>query len=236
MNLKTAAIIASFGAAAYIAPAPEARAVDPGFYIGGYYGWLQRDANKSDEIATFASDAALIYESFEYQPLSINPRRSFKNRSFGIIGGYRWTPNFAVEAAWLDLSKLKFRSEDEVIDLVADPPQQGLAEVRYSFEMSAFAFSALGVLPLTYEWELFGRAGFTITNTRWRARLLTFNSGVATGDDKDDIDFIAGAGMSYTFLDVYTLRAEYSRIFNAGHKDLLQNDVDLILLGILVSF
>jgi hypothetical protein len=57
------------------------------------------------------------------------------------------------------------------------------------------------------------------------------------GDSKSNADLLAGLGISYTFLDVYTLRGEIQRVFDAGNEDFVEkSDIDLLSIGILVSF
>lgn len=51
------------------------------------------------------------------------------------------------------------------------------------------------------------------------------------------MNLLIGAGLSYTFLDVYTLRAEWQRVFAAGSNSLgSRSDIDLFSIGFVVSF
>jgi hypothetical protein len=52
----------------------------------------------------------------------------------------------------------------------------------------------------------------------------------------NDVDFFAGIGTSFNFLEIYDLRLEYQRIVDAGDKNTDEADADVITLGITVVF
>jgi opacity protein-like surface antigen len=233
MASKAAIIFASLAATAYLAAAPSAEAMDPGFYVGGFYGSLERSNSKSKDTARLAEISRDLYADLAFDTVSQSPSLSFDDESFGFLGGYRWTPNLAFELGYVQLGKLKYRSEDVLADLLETPPLVGTVSSRFTSKVTAFTISALGIWPLTYEWEVFGRAGIAFTGTKARIRI----EDSSFGESDDSIEFVAGAGLSYTFLDVYTVRAEWQRVFDAGKNSLgSAADVDLLSVGFVVSF
>lgn len=238
MNSNAAFSFAALAASAYLSYSPTVQAMDQGFYVGGYYGALERDVNKAEDAALLGSISNAVYEFGAFDPVSTVASLSVDDKSWGFFAGYRWTPNLALELGYLQLGEVTYRSNDQVLDVLVSPPVLYPAESRTRSELSALTFSVLGIWPLTYEWEVFGRAGISLTETEWhtRADVESFSPG-RFSDSKSNADLLAGAGISYTFLDVYTLRAEVQRVFDAGNKDFIrQSDIDLVSLGISVSF
>ncbi|MET0656754.1 MAG: outer membrane beta-barrel protein [Steroidobacteraceae bacterium] len=238
MNSNAAFISASLAALAYLSCASAVQATDQGFYVGGYYGALERDVSKADDAVLLGSISNAVYQFGGFDPVSTDARLSVDDKSWGFFAGYRWTPNLALELGYLQLGEVTYRSNDQVLDVLVAPPVLYPAESRTRSELSALTFSVLGIWPLTYQWELFGRAGISLTETEWRthADIEGFSPG-RFGDSKSNADLLAGVGISYTFLDVYTVRAEAQRVFDAGNEDFVrESDIDLVSLGISVSF
>lgn len=238
MKSNAAIIIAFLGAAAHLSCAPAAQGMDQGFYVGGYYGALERDANKAADAAVLGSISDAVYRAGAFEPVSTDFRLSVDDKSWGFFAGYRWLPTLALELGYLQLGEVKYQSDDVVLDTVVSPVVAYPATSRTTAELSALTLSALGIWPLTYQWEIFGRAGISFTETQWRTRadVETFGSG-RFGDSKSHADWLLGAGISYTFLDVYTLRGEFQRVFDAGDDDFVRSsDIDLVSLGFSVAF
>ena len=47
---------------------------------------------------------------------------------------------------------------------------------------------------------------------------------------------LAGAGVGFTFAEIYTLRGEYQRVFDAGDDTVGEGDQDLVTVGVTVKF
>lgn len=233
MSSKAAATLALLAASAGAGFAPTVRAMDRGFYVGGYYGSVSRSTSKEKDIDRLSSITRDLYADYDYSTVSQSPRLRLDDDSFGFLGGFRWTPNLALEAAYMDLGTLEYRSEDVLIYLPQDPPPSGTVNTRFNSELTAFAISALGIWPLTYEWEIYGRVGFALTGIEGKIRV----EDTSFSDSDDSVNLLIGAGLSYTFLDVYTLRAEWQRVFAAGSNSLgSRSDIDLFSIGFVVSF
>jgi OOP family OmpA-OmpF porin len=238
MKSNTAVIFAALGSVLCLTCAPAARAIDPGFYVGAYYGSLSREASKAEDAAVLGSISDGAYRFFDFEPVATEFSLDVDDTSWGFFGGYRWTPNLALEIGYLQLGEVKYGSNDQILDVRESPPVPYQASTRTTAKLSALTLSALGVWPLTYEWEIFGRAGISFTETKWRTRLNVEGLGSDRfGDSKSNASLLAGVGMSYTFLDVYTVRGEYQRVFDAGNDDFVrESDIDLVSIGIAVSF
>lgn len=237
MKSNAAIIIASLGASAYLSCAPTARAMDPGFYVGGYYGSLERDRNKDEDLAFMAAVSQGVWGDYAFQPVTFDPHLKVHDESWGFLAGYRWSPNFGLELGYLQLGELKYNSDDQLLDLLETPAVPVSGHSRFKTDLSAITISALGIWPLSYEWELFGRAGLALTSSEGRVRIEALGGSATRHNSKQSADLLAGVGISYTFLDVYTLRGEIQRVFDAGNDDIApETDVDLLSLSFVVSF
>jgi hypothetical protein len=102
---------------------------------------------------------------------------------------------------------------------------------------SGISLSALGILPLSYRWEVYARAGLLISNNT-ESVFITDNVGSESlRASKSGADLLAGVGVSFSIVEIYQLRLELGRVFDAGEDDTLDEaDVDMATLNIAVSF
>ncbi|MBN1006917.1 outer membrane beta-barrel protein [Amphritea pacifica] len=128
------------------------------------------------------------------------------DQGYKIFGGYRYNDYFAVEAFYADFGDLELSN----------------GAVTVSEETSGYGLSAVGLLPVTENIDLFAKAGVM----RWSID-ATSNIGGTAGNDGNDITF--GVGAEYT-LDVVTVRAEMER-FEIG-----DSSMDLVSVGLALNF
>ena len=114
----------------------------------------------------------------------------------------------------------------------------------YRRPISGFNFAAIGTLPLTHEWELFARGGVLfstnkirlVVNATGQQFLPAPGSFTASGSD-DTQETFAAVGISRRFFEIYDLRLEYQRVFDAGTPDAGgEGDLDVAMLGLNVTF
>ncbi len=217
-------------AAACLLIASSAGAAERGFYVGGLYG----EADKNLEQAPFANTALSIYEGFEFSPQQIDSDFDTGDSAYSIFAGYRWLKNLAFEAGFMDLGSVVYSDEASGIDLVDD--SAGTWSQRIASSTSGFSLSALGILPLSYRTEVFVRGGVLISNGELSFRISDGIGSLSQRGSESDLDFLAGAGLGFTFMEIYTLRLEYQRVFDAGKASTGEADVDLYALGVSVMF
>lgn len=124
-----------------------------------------------------------------------------------LFGGYKFTPNFAAEAAWVDLGEVS-----------ASGPG-GSATV----EADGFQVAALGMFPINPQISLFGKLGAFM----WDANVTT-SAGFTVGDDGTDI--MLGFGGMWNITQRIGLRAEWERF------DVDSEDVDFLSVGVQFNF
>lgn len=231
MNRNRTALLALAGAAALASPT-LASAAELGFYIGGIYGQNSGGAALLDDL-TLA-----LYRDLDYTP-DVRSGRTDENKTvWGFFGGYRLFQNLAFEGGYMNISKDVLRETSSgTFDDTTNGPEPETWSTSIGVQSKGFAISALGVLPVTYNLELYARGGVLFgSNTLSLYAINQTGFGGADQVTESSTDFLAGVGVSYTLAEVYALRAEFQRIFDAGAKEYGEADVDLMTVGITVKF
>lgn len=225
------------GALSWI-PAPAA---ELGFYVGGAYGPASKDIDK----AAFDDFLLSINAAFGYVPTSTDSTFDNENPGYSFVGGYRLFSWLAVEGGYMDLGKQHYRAnmQGNFLPIEAgDPLFPSPLTVTTNTKSGGFSLSALGILPLSYRWEVYGRAGVLFASNELSLYATTGTGRPAkpkfTGSSTG---LLAGAGATFTFAEIYGLRAEYQRVFDVGDVTVAGAtiggaDTDLITLGVTVKF
>jgi hypothetical protein len=226
--------------------AQAAAAAETGFYVGGFYG----TADKDDGIGIYNSFTSFVQQQFGYVPLAQQtPTLDTKTQSYGFVGGYRLFQHFAIEGGYMQLGSVKYRfrgngvypppAQDPTLPLnpalpTTDTPTDLLVNVDN--EIGGIAVSALGILPISYRWELYGRAGVMFSTHNFKYYINDVVGPLKDQFSESSTDLLAGVGASFMLAEVYTIRAEFIRVFDAGNKDNGQADVDVLNVGVTVKF
>jgi OmpA-OmpF porin, OOP family len=199
-QMKTIRIIAAslLLAGAWIASAPAAAQAYLAFGIG-----------QSD------------YDIGNVIPDLINSSDSFdgKDTGFKIFGGYRFNPYFALEVAYVDLGKATYSGT--FVHPVFGPQ----TVTGGSLETWGVNASAVGILPLSPSFELFGKIGLF----GWESKARDTTGGVPFSGEADDADVSFGAGMALNVTRNVSIRVEWER-FRAV------DNIDLLSLGLAFKF
>jgi OOP family OmpA-OmpF porin len=211
---------------------PTAQAAQPGFYVGGFYGQSDKDSDIQD-YRTYA--ATRIYPSSVVQLTveSLTDSLDTKDSTFGFLAGYRLNTHFAVEGGYIDLGRVSYRAQarGNITGIPTD------ATLNFDSETAGLTLSALGIWPLSYRWEVYGRAGALFSSNDFSIYYIDVEQEPKRDRFADnDIDFFAGIGTSFNFLEIYDVRLEFQRIIDAGDKNTDEADANVISLGITVVF
>lgn len=229
MNHKRVLPAASLVAAlATVASIPSAQAGQIGFYIGGQYGQTEKDT----VVADFDAFAAQIYDNFGFTVVTGQSSMDDSFNGYGFYGGYRFTPHLAVEGGYFNLGSFKYRSR--VNGTIGGLPSAGA--FNYDGETSGITVAALGVWPMSYRWEIYGRAGALFASNTASVYYADVQGPARTEFSENSVDLLAGIGTSFNFLEIYDLRLEYQRVFDAGDEAIGEGDADTISIGISVVF
>lgn len=215
------------------APAGSASAAELGFYVGGQYGQSSKDDTGALDALTGA-----VYDELRFVPDVRAGRVDRDDTTWGFLGGYRLLENLAFEGGYMSLSKdvLRESSSGTYFDPDAGPTAESWT-MSVGTRTKGFALSALGVLPITYNWEVYARGGVLFgSNTESIFGVNQNGYPIGAQLSESSTDFLAGVGASYTLAEVYQLRAEFQRIFDAGASEFGEADLDLMTIGVTVKF
>jgi OOP family OmpA-OmpF porin len=180
-------IAALIGAAfAFCAPAAVAQGMqDRGWYLGGHLG--QADVDGLDEDDT----------------------------SWKIVGGYKFSRNFAAEVGYIDFGKTRISLGSEFLELKAN----------------AMELVGVGSLPVADRFSVYGKLG--VFRGEAKARFNLPSLGLGSGTEKDsNTDLTFGFGASYDATRNIAVRGEWQRYQDVGDA----TDIDVLSLGVLFRF
>jgi OOP family OmpA-OmpF porin len=171
----------------------------------------------------FSAGQADVDESMAI-PALVDPggRVDGKDGAFKLFGGYQFNPNFALEAALVDLGDVSYSGF-----FTGNPPLTVSGPVAGGrIQNSGLNLSAVGVVPLGQRFVLFGKVGMFL----WYSEATDVTGGVATYSEDDGADLSVGLGASVAIGQKVSLRAEWERF------DMSNVDVDLVTLGFAYRF
>jgi len=207
----------------------SARAAQLGIYAGISYAMVEKDSNR----AAFENEALRVYDAFGFTPTSTSASLDSKDSSYGFVVGWRLTEHIALEGGYLDLGDVVYK--DRSAGVFANTVQNWGQNIETS--TSGIALSALAIVPLSYRWEVFARGGALISNSEESVFITDGNQSQKLRANQSGFDLFAGAGVSFSLAEIYNVRLEYGRVFDAGDSDLVDEaDVDMITLNVTVSF
>ena len=142
-----------------------------------------------------------------------------KDTAWKLFGGYLFYPNLGLEVAYVNLGEVTYSGDFF-----------GAAVSGGKVETSGFNVAAIGVLPLTESFAVFGKFGFFA----WEVEASDTTAGIgAFTAQADGTNASFGLGLSYNFTPNLGVRAEWER-FRVELFD--QADADLISIGLLWRF
>jgi len=204
-----------------------AGAAELGVYAGVSYASVDNKAEQAD----FDAVSLGILDSQGFVPDSGTIDFDHEGPGYSFVVGYRLFPWLSVEGGYMDLGKVRHF-------ISADGDQGGPAHAELSTvtKSSGIAVSALGILPLSYRWEIYGRAGALFATNRLNLFLTDALGQAAAEFSSSKTNLLAGAGISMSIADVYGLRLEYQRIFEVESEQVSKGDVDFLSIGVTVQF
>jgi hypothetical protein len=228
IDMRTAAIIA-FTACVW-SVAGTARAAEFGIYAGVHYAQGERDADEAE----FAAATRFIYETNDFTPLDSTTSFDAEDSGYGFVVGYRLLENLAFEGGYLDLGDVSHRDRSAGLFDGTLPENWGQ---NIDSRTSGIALSALGILPIGYRAEIYARGGILLASNRADIFITDGVSSANLRVTNSGVDMLAGIGASLRFAEIYGVRLEYQRIFDAGDDETLgEADADVLTLGVTVSF
>jgi OmpA-OmpF porin, OOP family len=133
-------------------------------------------------------------------PSSCTLSKKDTDSAFRIFGGFRVTPNFAVEAGYVDLG----RSHVDIASPVV---------ATADFKVSGLDISAIGSMPFGSNFGGMARAGLFL----WKTIPSVSSGGVTVSDRDTGVSATLGLGLTYDFSRQFGGRLEWQRFFEVGN-------------------
>ena len=211
-----------------------ASAADSAFYVGALVGSSNVDLSTADWDAT----ALELFTGSGGTLTSSSLDKS--DTAFGAVFGYQFMPNFAVEAYYLDLGKVKADATGTILIAATTTP----ATVHGEFKTNGPAFALVGLLPFSQGWEADARAGIYYGDTKIElSGTASGTAGTATlgpiSDSQSRSSFMGGVGAGYSFNENVALRFDYLYFDSVGIKRSGIDDtanINAFSLGVRYSF
>ena len=211
--------------------AGTARAAQTGIYAGVSFAMAEKDSTRS----AFQDEAVLVYDAFGFTPTSTTASLDPKDSAYGFVVGWRLTEHIALEGGYMDLGTVAYKDRSTGLFANTPPPENWAQNIETT--TSGIALSALGILPLTYRWEMYVRGGALIANSEESVFITDGVNSQKLRATQSSFDLFAGAGVSFSLAEIYNIRLEYGRVFDAGDDKVLDEaDVDMATLNVTVSF
>lgn len=137
-----------------------------------------------------------------------------KDSGFKIFGGYQFSPNLALEVAYVDLGELTYSGTFG-----------GLPVSNGKVETSGLNTSLVGTFPVNPNFSFFAKAGVFA----WSADARDITGGLPFSGSDDGADFSFGFGGAFQIDRNLSLRAEWER-YDAN------DDISLLSVGLAYRF
>lgn len=238
MNKKLSRVALCIAAATTVAPALAAES--SGWYAGLGFGqstnndWMSKD-DALDVLDAFGNGLGIYAFSG-----TVDSSSDDKDTGWKIYGGYQFTPNFALEASYLDLGEATAKSSatgafaSNSLGVFG-----GTVYTKVTGEATAITLDAVGTINPTPWLGLFAKVGV------YRAELeLTLKGGIATASggsaasesiDDDATNVHVALGADFNVAQNVTVRAEWERLSKADFED-GQADLDMLSLSAIYHF
>jgi OOP family OmpA-OmpF porin len=147
-----------------------------------------------------------------------------KGTQWRLQGGYRFNPNFALEAGYIDLGKSKYTARYN----------EGAASGE--LKSGGIDLAALGILPLNDSFSIFAKAGIVAakTDSKLSATGVTPSNWKST---THEVLPLVGVGASYKLTQNLDLRADYDYVSGIGKSSKTGTmKSNMISLGIAYNF
>jgi len=143
--------------------------------------------------------------------------------------GYRFHRYFAAEIALAQYGELSSLARG-TID--GDPSSGEL-----TFSATGPVFSAVGILPLGENFELYARAGYMFASVEREFALRVDGQNAGSLSAKGDSqNLVYGAGLAWHINQVYSIRAEFEKLDDVGTSRAGEEDLESLSIGLVMRF
>jgi opacity protein-like surface antigen len=216
---RTAAVIAG------VVLGQAAAADDGGLYLATSYGDALRTYKRSeiDRNVNAALDGRV----------TVDTSKSESNKPIWSASvGYMFSPNFGIEASYLDLGKLKYRAHGS-----GDPSDIESLSLNFETKSHGPVLALVWALPMGNNWGVNGRIGAYHVKSTTESVLIADDDTIPTTQKATSTSLIAGVGASLILSTHLAVRLDYLYI-NKVKEQLLEKSfgVQLVTAGLAYVF
>ncbi len=204
LALTCTASLLGISAAAY---AQEER--QTGVYAGASFGQATMD---------FSEDALPIDQPTASKTVDA------KGNAGKLFAGYRFDPNFALEAGYTRFGQFSYARTTAAGDTVS-------ASIR----ASGIFLDMLGIIPLG-DFSLFGRLGTMYSTTKTSLSATGFTLAGTTNPTRRETNLHYGVGVDYSLARHIGARFEYDRTRKVGDLNTGEADISIWAVGLMFKF
>ncbi len=231
--------------AACVLSLPSAQAAQLGHYVGGFFGATEGQGSMATYDA-FTRD--VLYGLVDFTPASHVASFDPEDQGYAALVGYRVHRNFAIEGMFGHFGEVKYNASADgtTIVLAPDGSIETLpfsVDTEVSSKLTGIGLYALGIWPINPRWEVYGRAGLQYSTVHTKANIVRTGGTdrrfprAEAGIARDAaVDLAAGVGMALSLAEIYGVRVEYLRVFDAGSDIVAKGDSDILSIGFIVAF
>jgi len=203
---------------------------EPGIYAGFFFG-----ATDSKGSPSGASQAG--FDAFGIVPSGpiARGKEDQEDSGYGFQVGYRFNRWLAIEGGYVDLGETTFRASTPGT-LMGIPGSADTFTQKITSNIAGLTATVLGIVPLSYRFEAYGRAGFLIGDDELEVRAANSTDSANFDVSESTTDTMLGIGLSFSLAEIYSVRAEFMRVLDAGDEISGENDIDMLSVGLTVRF
>jgi OOP family OmpA-OmpF porin len=192
-----------------------ALAADTGIYLGGNVGQSRTSLDAG------SINASILSAGFTAASTSTQST----DTGYKLFGGYRFHPNFAMEAGYFSLGTVSFTTTTLPAATITGSAKNS----------SGYNLDAIGIIPLAESFSLFGRVGVQNSKTELTATASAAGALATASTNNSKSNYKAGLGAEYSVTKNAGVRAEWERyrVSNGVNGD---TNVDFFSAGLLYRF
>jgi OOP family OmpA-OmpF porin len=154
---------------------------------------------------------------------------------YQLLFGYRFHRFFAAEVGLAQFGGVESSAKGDVD--FGDGNGFLPTSVKYTFTTGGPMFSAVGILPLSEKFELFGRLGYLLASAELEFSARVDGESAGSGSVKGDSQDVAyGIGFAWNINQVFSIRGEFQKLDGLGNSQTGKEDLTVIGLGLLMRF
>jgi OmpA-OmpF porin, OOP family len=203
------------------------------FGIGGGSSTYDEDKSDFDFIARDAFAGAGL------PIVSLQSELDDSDSMFSVFGGYRFNRYIAVEAGYIDLGDITYNGNGTFRrTFLSTVP----GNIRLTASTKGGYVNALGSLPITGFWEIYGRAGFLVEVKDVTATATVAGFTATEDDSAAAADWALGIGTAFHLGEHFSIRLDYQRLialddnYYEDDDERAGTDANLLNLGAVLRF